>query len=212
MSFTFFPRLGPASYKDNTTGRFVAEADVIAQVEANIALTQAELSAAVDQLYDRQIGIGQFVANVRKLLRRLYGAVASVGAGGLGLMNPTRWGSLGGLLRSQYRFLSSFAADLVRGRYTIAQRAIVKNRLQMYAQSARNTFYNEKTRTIKEYHRNKQIEKRKIVNPLAENCPDCQDEAGFGWVHIDDPRVSNPGSGRTQCLTNCKCSLKYRIL
>lgn len=210
MPFSFLPQRG--SYKDTKTGRFVSEADILAEMNAQIALSQIEMTTLVDQLYDKQISIQKFETSLRILLKNLYGSIAPIGAGGVSVMNPSRWGFIGSLLKKQFNFLTSFISDLIRGRYSEGQRQLVKNRLHLYAQSVRNAYYKNKVRTLKEYNPGKQIEKRKILNQGSQNCEDCLREVGLGWVDVDSDMVSDPGSGETICITNCTCDMKYRIL
>lgn len=123
-------------------------------------------------------------------------------------MTPADWGSTGGIIADQYRYLGGFAREVAAGTLTEAQ---VAARSRMYINSGREAFERAKGRTEEEAD-----EAAWTLTP-AEHCPDCLDLAALGW----QPRepwpfavrgaTAIPGSGATQCKTNCKCVIDYRV-
>jgi len=145
---------------------------------------------------------------MREAIKDEYTQQYLLGRGGLSQMTQADWGSIGGMVADQYRYLGGFAREVAVGNLSEAQ---VAARSRMYINSGREAFERARGRTEDEAD-----EVAWTLNP-AEHCPDCLDLAALGW----QPRepwpftvaggMAIPGSGATQCLTNCRCFLDYRV-
>ncbi len=121
-----------------------------------------------------------------------------LGIGGADKMTASDWGSIGGMLREQYRYLKGFADSLVG----LSERQIAA-RIAMYINSAREAFERAKRKAA-----SGATQERWVMDPEAEHCVDCVDYDSQGWQPIGT--FPFPGDGSTECLTNCRCHKEYR--
>ena len=149
---------------------------------------------------DGRLGIPAWHKAMRADLKNLYIQNYLLGRGGKAQLTPADYGSIGGMLKEQYRYLDNFAKELVAGTVTPAQAAM---RAEMYARSAKEAHERGKARAWGEAA---DIE-RWIVAPMLEHCEDCLAFEAQGW----QPRGNFPfpGAGETRCLTNCGCHKEY---
>lgn len=151
----------------------------------------------------------EFYTMMRERIKRAYIEQYLVGRGGRDQMTPADWGSIGGMLAEQYRYLEGFAAEVEAGE--LSQRQI-NARARMYIRSSKEAYERGRRRWLLSLdERDKPTEVRWILQP-AEHCPDCVAFASLRWIPLTDDAFGGcfPGSGCTQCLTNCQCFLDYR--
>jgi hypothetical protein len=148
----------------------------------------------------------QWYQLMRQEIKEEYIRQYLLGRGGRAQMAAADWGSIGGQLREQYRYLDRFYEQVKAGELSEAQ---IRARSAMYVRSGREAFERGKARAIGETDYTEVWWK---LNPAAENCPDCIELDAMGWQKIEDDPYEGcfPGSGCTVCLTNCMCSLIYR--
>lgn len=125
-----------------------------------------------------------------------------LGIGGVGQMTETDWKILRGLIDRQREFLENFDAE--RDRLSDAQ---IEARVKLYIRSSHQAFWYGRKRAKADAE-----EIRWVLDPLAENCPDCIVFDAMGWQRIEDDPYDGcvPSSGCTECLTNCRCILRFR--
>jgi hypothetical protein len=85
------------------------------------------------QLAAGDMSVAQWERSARALIKRVYVAEYALGAGGRGMVTRRGWGSVGGLLGHQYRYLRSFAEEVAAGLLSEAQ---IANRTTLYLASA----------------------------------------------------------------------------
>ena len=154
-------------------------------------------------LYAKDVTLGAWEADMRAQIKGEYTRQYLLGRGGRDQMTQADWGSIGGMLASQYRFLDKFAADIATGELSEAQ---IAARSELYLYSAKQAFEkaNERARTS-----DTQV---KWTMSAAEHCGDCESFASLDWQPMaEDPfGGAHPGDGSTICKTNCKCHLEYK--
>jgi hypothetical protein len=207
-----------ARYRDAETGRLVARSTIQNYVSESIATATSApsvvsggiISAGTD-IYANLAASGlvtpeQFVDLMRGEIKREYIRQYLLGIGGRDQMTQADWGSIGGMLKEQYGYLNGFADALATGQLTEGQ---ITNRARMYVNSAREAFNRA---DWKSHVKADFDEVRWVLNPQAENCPDCIELDAMGWQSIEDDPFDGcyPGSGCTICLTACMCLLDYR--
>lgn len=194
-----------ARYRDLETGRFVSGAQV--QEWGSLALDASSDAVAelADMLNERQLNVHDWTLLMRDEIKDSYIQEYLFGKGGLEQMTQADWGSIGGMLAEQYRYLDNFARQIADGTVTESQ---IVARARMYARSAKESF----ARAQRHVAMDRGMTQVKWVLHPAEHCRDCIAFAGLNWQNIeDDPyRGAIPGSGHTECLVNCACSLDYR--
>lgn len=116
-------------------------------------------------------------------------------------MTPRDWGSIGGSLKEQYKFISGFADDLLSGASAGGQ---IKVRSGMYANSAREAYNRGRDKVTRAWGA---VEEAWFTTS-GNSCVDCQDFEALGWQEIGF--FPEPGAGTTVCLTNCKCDKDRR--
>lgn len=124
---------------------------------------------------------------------------AIVGAGGLQNMTPAIWKQTAGIVAGELDYWQGLSADIAGG----LSEAKARQRVQMYANKIRTSFWNARTETARS---NGYTQERRVLNP-ADHCDDCLAYAAMGWQLIGT--LPSPGIG-SQCMGNCKCDMEYR--
>lgn len=188
------------NYRDLTTGRLLSGETVRGYVSDSILGAEDAVQRLADMVGTGTLRVADWHEAMREEVRGEYIRQYLLGRGGLEQMTQQDWGSVGGMIGEQYRYLRGFAdevADLTPEQ--IAARA------RMYANSAREAY---------ERANGRRAEAQGVTEQLwslgaAEHCDDCVALAGMGWVPLGE-HGTYPGAGDTQCLTNCQCHLEYR--
>lgn len=137
-------------YHDSETGRFLSAAEVRGYVQDSLdaALTASAVtleggvvSTGTDMLANL-VGNGlmspaDWEAAMREEIKREYIRQYLLGVGGRGSMTAQDWGSVGGMIREQYRWLDDFADLVATGELSEGQ---IRTRAAMYVNSAREAF------------------------------------------------------------------------
>lgn len=148
--------------------------------------------------YERgAIGVDEWWDQVLPEVLSIHSEAYVLGKGGLGQLTRDDRDRLEKLLRFHRFKLSEFHQDLMtRGLSDLA----IRNRLRMYAQSARSSFEagQDAAAKVAGY----KTEQWFLGN--AEHCPDCVALADMGRVKIG----TLPPIGSNQCVWNCKCTKK----
>ena len=216
MPFSWDPRI--ARYRDGDTGRLVARSAVLGIVESSITASAIAPPVTIDGIVTAGSNfLAQMVGNglldpgdwnnlMRGEIKREYIRQYLLGIGGMEQMTPARWGSIGGMLGEQYRYLDNFTAEIAAGNLSEKQ---IRARAEMYINSARESY--------ERANRQAQVaagmtEMFWALNPAAEHCVDCEDFAAIGWVPIESEAFDGclPCSGCTKCLMSCQCNIEYR--
>lgn len=210
MPYSFDPTIG--RYRDLTTGRLVKKSFVISKAELSIEYSKNTVREIAKALADGVIDPFEWRQIMRQQIKDEYIRQALLGAGGRDNMNPTRWGSVGGSIADQYKYLEKFYIDIVLGDLSEGQ---IAARSLMYINSA-----------VEAYNRQAGItagllgfdEVRWVLDAGTDNhCQTCLDRAALGWVPVmadggfpAGAGSAFPGDGSTICLTNDRCRLEYR--
>lgn len=197
---------GAARYRDSTTKRFVKGTVVEAWSDDSISATKdiaTELSEGAND--NPQLWFQSMRSEIKNEYTRQY----LTGAGGRNNMTQADWGSVGGMVADQYRYLNDMLAEIEAGNLSDLQ---IAARARMYINSAKEAFYrsSEGRHKVAEYS-----EKFWKLGATENHCADCPGFEGLGWVDIDfkykvGRKVAYPGNGATECLTNCDCKLQFR--
>jgi hypothetical protein len=193
------------NYRDLDTGRFVSGAQVHSWSAAASKASGDAVGTMADMLSEGKLSVRDWTLLMRDEIKDAYIQQYLLGRGGTGKFTKAEAGSLGGMLTEQYRYLDRFAREIADGNLTPGQ---IAKRARMYAASSKEAFERAQQRAMVE---GGMTEKRWRMTP-AEHCPDCIAFSGLGWVPIDEDAYNGatPGSGATQCLTNCACEMDYR--
>ena len=196
-----------AQFWNRTIGKLVPRLQVQRWVTASIEAVPVGEWAA--QLMAGTLDVGTWQERMRGEIKREYIRQGLIGAGGVENMDAKRWGSLGGQIADQYRYLDDFADEIAAG--DLAE-GTIRRRSEMYINSAREAFEREKEKAARKAEQNEVWWKR----TAEESCEDCVAFEQMGWRPVDPwpymigGRKARPGTGDTICLTSCKCGLRYR--
>lgn len=197
--FVFDPRSD--RYRNTETGRYVNRSEALAYVERSFDASRGVVNNYAASVVGGQISPSDWNTRMREEIKGEYIRQYLLGRGGRGSMTDEDFGSIGGMLADQYRYLDSFAAEVAAGNLSEAQ---IAARARMYVNSAREAYERGHYRAVSGTH----DEVRWMLGD-SEHCSDCEDLAAVGWQSMD-ALSTYPGAGATACLTNCKCSLDYR--
>lgn len=188
-------------YRDLDTGRYMSLRTVLEYVDKSIAASGNAADTVTTMLINGNLAPGDFGDSLRDELKREYIRQYLLGIGGREQMGPRDWGSVGGMLKEQYKHLDGFIAEIKDGNLTEEQ---IRARVGMYVNSAREGYERAHERNAKALG----MTEEKWELGEAEHCDDCVAYAAQGWQPIGT--FPNPGDGSTQCLTNCKCHVIYQ--
>ena len=204
MTYYWDPNV--ARYRDER-GRFVARDTVLALARQSLDATSDVSNTLSDLLSSGQLKPDDWSEIFRQEIKEEWLAQYMAGRGGVDQMTPADWGWIGGKLNVQYNtYLSRFLDDIKSGDLSPEQ---IAARARMYIEGAEQAYWraNHVSHVAAGYD-----EVLWVLNPDVENCPDCIRFASMGWQRTDSDPYGGayPGSGHTQCLTNCGCFLEYR--
>jgi hypothetical protein len=189
-------------YRDVATGRFVPQTQVMEWLRQSITSTQTVVDAFAGYVADGSLGAAEFGQIMREQIKAEYIRQYLVGIGGEAQMTAANWGSVGGMLTEQYKYLDKFIAEIASGNLTAEQ---IMARAEMYINSAHEAWERAKYDNAKELDMDLE---GWFVDSALENCPDCLGFQSEGWQPIG--HFPFPGAGDTQCLTNCGCRVVYK--
>jgi hypothetical protein len=106
-------------------------------VNLSSMLAEGRVLAFTDQMLSDSIGVGSWVNSIRQALKDSYIQSYLFGLGGQQQLTQRDYGSIGGMLADQYKYLNSFAAEIAAGNLTPGQ---IRARIAMYARSAREAY------------------------------------------------------------------------
>jgi hypothetical protein len=192
-------------YRDEK-GRFVARDTVYSYVNQSLTISTNVTESLGGYVYNGTISVNDWMLAMQQEIKDEYIRQYMSFAGGRYAMTPADWGSIGGMVGEQYKYLKGFAQDIATGNLTEAQ---IIARSNMYINSAREA---------RERARGRSASKAQFdevyweLNAALENCGGCIEFNMMDWQLVeDDPyKGAFPGSGDTVCLTNCGCQLSYR--
>ncbi len=210
MPFIYDPRLRGSGYRDTETGKVLSYHTVRDQIENMINASEDIQVPLAQMVADGTISPGDWRNALRQEIKDNYITQYLAGKGGAGSMTQTDWGSIGGMISDQYRYLEGFYAEVAAGSLTEGQ---IYARAHMYINSSREAY----ERALERATEDRGYTEHKWTLSPVENCDDCLALAGEGWKPISEPFVAPssgkeavPGSGATLCLTNCRCFVDYR--
>lgn len=132
------------SFINTVTGKVMGAAEKFGISLGIAAAKGAETAPITANLASGAITLGAWETEMRALIKSEYIQQYLLGIGGLEQMTAQDWGSIGGMLADQYRYLSNFAAEIAAGSLTQEQ---IEARIQMYINSSREAFNRAKARS-----------------------------------------------------------------
>lgn len=121
-------------YRDLETGRWVGASQIREWGSLAADASSHALAELADMLNDGRLNTHDWTLLMRDEIKDVYIQQYVLGKGGLDQMTQADWGSLGGMLREQYRYLDRFAVQIAAGQVAPGQ---IVQRSRMYGNSAR---------------------------------------------------------------------------
>lgn len=192
-------------YRDEK-GRFVSAETVHNWVNQSIQISTNVTQFLASSVYEGTLSVNDWYKMMQQEIKDEYIRQYLSFIGGRNFMTPADWGSVGGMISDQYKYLKGFAQDIATGNLTEAQ---IQARAAMYINSAREAAERAKAKSAKKADFDEVYWE---LNPQLENCPDCVEFNSMSWqlVEKDPYKGAYPGSGDTRCLTACGCQLVYQ--
>ena len=206
---TFDPRSRRWRYRD--TKAFATMDAVRTQAQRYANQEKAALVKVGKALSDGKINLKDFQKQAAVALKHIQLADMIRGLDKQTNLTPEKFLIVARNLKQQYhsgkdpltgdRFgLKYLAQDIAAGKVSPAQLA---NRLSMFGESGKLTYWGTKTDTAK----SQGVTQARRVLGAAEHCPQCPEYAKKGWVALDE--LIFP-SQACECRSRCRCSLEYR--
>lgn len=192
-------------YYNTATGRFLTNAKALEYVQASADSAINASNLLAEYVSEAAISPSQWATMMRSEIKHEYIRQYELGIGGRGRMLAPDWGSVGGMVGEQYKYLDGFAADLAN-----LSEGQIRARSRMYINSGREAYERAHGKVAAELGFD---EIAWVLGPvLTDHCADCVAFANMGWQLVEaDPYMGAiPGSGATACLTNCNCNLEYK--
>jgi hypothetical protein len=124
-------------YKDSETGRFMSRDRIQEFVDASLAAGRQVSDVLATMVSDGSITPEAWNNGMRQEIKDEYIRQYILGRGGRDQMDASDWGSVGGSIRDQYKFLEGFLAEIEGEQLSEAQ---IRARAAMYIESAREAF------------------------------------------------------------------------
>lgn len=199
MSYRWDKRL--ARYRDDKTGRFLSEKRIDELTAESIKASQSAVDELARMVSAGEINTETWKRAMRQEIKGEYIRQYVMQRGGREMMTSADWGSVGGMIADQYKYLDNFADQVGAGELSEGQIAM---RSRMYANSAREGASRAQGRAKGDA--GYQYEEW-VNDPASDNCQTCVSRELEGIVPIGThPPV---GDGSTECKTNCTCHKTY---
>jgi hypothetical protein len=193
---------GLGGYRNVKTGRVVARAEIVRELE-NVSKASRENMRAVSQrLRDGQVTLAEWQATMAREVKTVHVYSAAAGKGGWAQMSQGDWGHTGFIVKEQYKFLQNFANEIASGKQPLNGRLIV--RASLYGRGHPTEESIRKRTAI-----SKGFTQRRRLRRASESCPGCIEVSSRGWVEIGSAD-DLPPIGSQQCRSNCLCIDEYR--
>jgi len=200
-------RARAAKFWNKTVGRVIPRLRVGREAERIAGLSP--VGEWANSVYTGELDIGAWQATMRQEIKARYIQQYLAGRGGVGPMTQADYGSIGGMIADQYRYLDGFAREIAEGKLSEAQ---IAQRSEMYMNSSREAFERGQKRAAEAAG----LKEVLWIKTAKESCEDCIALSNLGWQKAEPwPfKVGGVnaicGSGATRCLTNCRCFLDWR--
>lgn len=129
---------GIAEWFSTTLDRVLGRKEVQAVSETRTETASPEVDLLAAALASGQLDVGAWEASMREAIKAEYIQQYLLGRGGLQNMTQVDWGSCGGMIADQFRYLDGFAAEIAAGNLSEAQIAM---RARMYINSANEAYW-----------------------------------------------------------------------
>ena len=126
--------VGAKRYRDTETGRFLSRESALQMVDESLRAGRSATSTLAGMVADGTISAADWRDKMRQEIKGEYIRQYLSAIGGLAVMTQADWGSIGGMLVEQYKYLDGFYADVAGGNLTEGQ---IAARAGMYINSAR---------------------------------------------------------------------------
>jgi len=147
------------------------------------------------------VSFEEWAIAMREGVKATHSAMAQLAFGGKEMMGARQRGLLGSIIKKQYTYLANFALKVESGQ--VARDDAMAARARMYGEAGWST-YTESTGQ-REKHAGAG-EERSFLEPDADHCEECFDEASKDW----QPIGSLIPIGQRTCLSRCQCEFEYR--
>ena len=180
----------------------LGESELMALATAKISLSTQRMDR-ISQDYLSGGTLTDWHARAQEEMLNLHSDLFILGRGGLRSMTKRDFRLLRRVLRFHNYKLGQFYQDLAGGDYPEGR---ARDRLRMYAQSARNSFLRGRHEAMKAAGLS---QAQRSLDPLVkEHCRQCPGyDTGGTWVSID--RLILPGEA-CDCGARCRCRVRYR--
>jgi len=170
------------------------------KIAAQIADKAAEAMTEAATAYTRGGSFAEFAIQMRETVKNVHSSTTQLAYGGKAQMGNREQGRLGQTIKEQNKYLAGFMQDVEAGKLSNDQ---IISRSEMYGDAGYSSYESSVNDREKEAG---MTEERSFLEPEADHCEECFDEASKGWSPID----SLIPVGERQCLVRCQCSFEYR--
>lgn len=169
--------------------------------EKGLSARSTLIEAATDRLLAGKMSARDWQLAMRDVIKDAHLEARMLGVGGKGNMTAADYGAVGGRLAEQYQALGALSQDLVSGRLSAGQ--VRQRALNRMGSIVRETYRRGTERVDIAAGL---TEERNVLEPGAEHCQDCLDEAARGWVQTGQVKAI----GQRACHANCACTVVRR--
>jgi hypothetical protein len=131
------------SFVSSLAGKVLGKSGERALVNSTCDGAITAVENITERLLADQISVDTWLKECRLALKNAYIQQYLLGIGGQGQLTFKDYGSIGGMLGEQYKYLQNFAREIAAGNLTPGQ---IKRRIAMYANSAREGYARARAR------------------------------------------------------------------
>lgn len=184
-------------------GRFVSQQAIKQALNGYVRRTQAEIQRLSREVAAGKMPVAEWQRLTSTAIKNAHLSAYSAARGGWAQLTQRDYGRIGAELKRQYKHLRGFARKI-----PVLTPTQVEARAKMYGGAARASYELGRLDGFTDMAAEQGVTVQ-CRNRLGqgEHCPECLAETAKGWVEIGE--LSLPGS--RICLSNCLCSLTYRV-
>lgn len=187
-------------YINLDTGRFVSwRRGVRPALDQVVSRSQARLKSLSRDLVGGGVSLAEWQTAMMREIKTIHTLSATIARGGWAQMTPADWGRVGQLVRGEYGYLRTFAAQIASGEQPLTGEVV--RRAASYANAGVKTMEIERKQVMVEAGA---LWAKNILG-VADHCAGCLAETRRGWVPVG---LLVP-VGQRDCLSNDKCTIVY---
>lgn len=187
-------------FRNNRTGRFVAEQTIRNQVDTIIAKEERRLRGLTVKFAIEEVSFSDWQLEIMQSIKSSHIASYVAGKGGYTHMTQSDWGIVGSIIKEDYKIIRSISEQIDTGGID-PKTGRLQDSIRRLSRKSRSSYYKGRQSWAKT---NGFLFEESVLG-VADHCMECVDMANKGRVPIG----TLIPVGERICRSNCRCKILF---